>query len=569
MTLPAAELARATIKRLAELRLPPTPENYRQIYVELGGEAVPPPASTARPVCEPKAAPAANDAAAKTAPRLALADLLQQLLAEWERTQAGLTQMQKRIQIEQLARLRADEQAWGALQQMVSRWAALPNRRAEDSLVDDEPVVAADSGAQPWRSLWLATLEQGVLPLCQQPEQSERLRGLIAQAQGAELPPAALPGALRDVWIAMERQAGENAALLDALVALVRLILEHLAELVPQPWVGAQASAIGEQLQPPLKLQQVQAAQSGVRDLLMRHGVVRRSEAEAHATAKALIDLLVRKISDFSTEGDAYNARMHDRLQQLEASREWADIHRIVSEVLEDSRAMLASSDQLSAHLRQAQQQAEIAQRRIDSLEGELQQLSQQLLEDPLTGALNRRGLDAAFTREAARAQRHGRPLAAALLDLDHFKRVNDDYGHDAGDRVLRALVQLARRLVRPSDVVARLGGEEFMLLLPDTPGPQSGVVVQRLLDAFRSQTLVRDAQGRRVELTFSAGVGELCPKESFSQFYQRVDAALLRAKAAGRQRIEPAMPCGGGEAEPAAGGGASGDARPLLRWRR
>lgn len=565
MTLPAAELARATLKRLAELRLPPTPENYRQIYVELGGQADPPPRS-GPPAGALEPAPAANGS--DVVPKPALADLLLQLLAEWERVQAGLTQVQKRMQIEQFARMRPDEQAWGALQQMVSRWAALPNRRAEDASVEAAS-AATDAGAPSWRGLCLATLEQGVLPLCQQPEHNERLRGLIAQARTADSPPAALPGALRDVWIAMERQAGENAALRDALVALVRMILEHLAELMPQPWVGAQASAIGEQLQPPLDLQRVQAAQSGVRDLLLRQGVMRRSEAEAHATAKALIDLLLRKISDFSTAGDAYNIRMQDRLRQLEASREWADIHRIVSEVLEDSRAMLASSDQLSAQLRQARQQAEIAQRRIDSLEGELQQLSQQLIEDPLTGALNRRGLDAAFTREAARARRHGRPLAAALLDLDHFKRINDDYGHDAGDRVLRALVQLARRMVRPSDVIARLGGEEFMLLLPDTPGAQSGVVVQRLLDAFRGQTLLRDAQGRRVELTFSAGVGELCPKESFNQFYQRVDAALLRAKAAGRQRIEPAAPCGGAAGEPVAGGGASGDTRSLLRWRR
>jgi len=200
-------------------------------------------------------------------------------------------------------------------------------------------------------------------------------------------------------------------------------------------------------------------------------------------------------------------------------------------------------------HLAEAQRQAQAAQERIRSLEGELEQVSQQLQEDPLTGALNRRGLDAEFTRMQSRVVRQGQPLTLALLDLDHFKAVNDTHGHDTGDAVLKALVAQAKRLIRPSDRVARMGGEEFMLLLPDTPVQQSLVVVQRLLVAFSDQTLVQDSAGRRIPLSFSAGVAELCPDEDFPAIYQRVDAALLQAKQAGRKRVEFAVPCDGAKA--------------------
>ncbi|MGE0071855.1 MAG: diguanylate cyclase [Thiomonas sp.] len=518
-----AEQARATLKRLLELQLDPTPDNYRRVFDSLQS-------GSAERATSPLPKPADWSLA------------LRRLLDQWERSQAGLSQLQKRQQIEQLATLPSAQAVWESLQSLLDRWSALPARNGSQHAASAADVAPTDADA--WRHLLLTTLRHGVQPFCAQDASRRLLRALIATVDDAKAQPEAVRAQAREVWLAIDRERSADDAVRDGLVDLARLLLDHLGDLVPQPWVGVQAGAIRDQLQAPLQPQQVEQAQNAVRDLLMRHSVLRKSEDDAHNTAKALIDLLVRKLGDYAAEGGEYNARLEQRLARLQASTEWGEIRQLVQEVLDDSRSMQRRSGELGAHLAEAQRQAQAAQERIRALEGELEQASQQLQQDPLTGALNRRGLDAEFERMRSRAARQNLPLSVALLDLDHFKAVNDTYGHDVGDAVLKALVTLAKRLVRPSDRVARLGGEEFMLLLPDAPAQQALLVVQRLLAAFSEQTLVHDAAGRRVPLSFSAGVAQLCADEAFAAIYQRVDAALLRAKQAGRNRVEPARGC-------------------------
>ena len=511
-----SDQARATLKRLLELKLQPTPDNYRRVFDSLQQGAAPAQATAESPNWS------------RTLPRL---------IEQWERSQQGLSQLQKRQQIDRLGSLPTAEAFKTELEQMLDRWSALPARNgAQTASVGIEPREADDrrDGGE-WRALLQQTLKHGVRPFCGHDNSQQLLRDLMAAVDSATAQPADLGAQAREVWLAIDREHSTDDAVRNGLIELVKLLLGHLGDLVPQVWVGVQATAIREQLGQPLEPQSIEQAQNAIRDLLVRHSVLRKSEDDAHHTAKALIDLLVRKLGDYAAEGGEYNQRMETRLEQLQSSSEWNEIRELVQDVLDDSRSMQKRSGELGVHLAEAQRQAQAAQERIRSLEGELEQASQQLQEDPLTGALNRRGLDVEFGRMRQRVALHHAPLTLALLDLDHFKAVNDTHGHDTGDAVLKALVALARRLVRPSDRVARMGGEEFMLMLPDTPVQQSLVVVQRLLVAFSEQTLVQDAGGRRIPLSFSAGVGELCPNEDFASVYQRVDAALLQAKQAGR----------------------------------
>lgn len=162
--------------------------------------------------------------------------------------------------------------------------------------------------------------------------------------------------------------------------------------------------------------------------------------------------------------------------------------------------------------------------------------LADQASRDPLTGALNRRAFSQQADREIAHARRTGRPLAVMMVDLDHFKRINDLLGHATGDDILCRFVAVAGRVLRTEDVFARFGGEEFVALLPDTDGGQALAAAERLRAAF-----VEDCaplfQPPPFAFTASIGIAEMSPGEDFADALRRADSALYGAKEAGRNR--------------------------------
>lgn len=159
---------------------------------------------------------------------------------------------------------------------------------------------------------------------------------------------------------------------------------------------------------------------------------------------------------------------------------------------------------------------------------------------DPLTGALNRRALEAEAERELARGLRSGFPLSVLVLDIDHFKLLNDSRGHHAGDAVLCALVQLLRRESRAADLIARSGGEEFIVLLPDAGLEQSLEAAERLRRAVEETPV--DFEDGRLRYTVSIGAASRNAQLStWDALLRAADKALYRAKAFGRNRVMPA----------------------------
>jgi len=155
---------------------------------------------------------------------------------------------------------------------------------------------------------------------------------------------------------------------------------------------------------------------------------------------------------------------------------------------------------------------------------------------DPLTGLSNRRHFDAAAKLEIMRARRYGRPLSAVMMDIDHFKRVNDTFGHPVGDRVLVALSGLCLGLARKMDLKARLGGEEFCLLLPETSMESARVLAERLRADI--EALPFDAGGRAFRVTASLGIAGYAAGEELETLLVRADGALYAAKESGRNRV-------------------------------
>lgn len=175
------------------------------------------------------------------------------------------------------------------------------------------------------------------------------------------------------------------------------------------------------------------------------------------------------------------------------------------------------------------------AELRIAELEKALAEVRELAFIDPLTGALNRRGFEKACLREMSRSLRNGSQLALVLIDIDNFKQLNDTYGHVAGDGALVHLVGLLHKSMRPTDVLCRFGGEEFVMMLPDTSLDDAVAVVSRLLGEFSAQAI----PGTDRAMTFSAGIVVQERNESTERAIQRADAATYAAKRAGKNRIE------------------------------
>lgn len=191
---------------------------------------------------------------------------------------------------------------------------------------------------------------------------------------------------------------------------------------------------------------------------------------------------------------------------------------------------------------------------RLKLLQEELREANQRMLElsttDGLTGLRNRRSFDEAIELEVARAQRYGAPLSMLIADIDHFKRVNDTFGHAAGDEVLRGFAAVFREGIRQTDFAARYGGEEVVVLMPHTDEPGGLLVAERLRASFEAR--VHTHGDHRLRGTASFGVATLDvtrgPRDAHA-LLESADAALYSAKQSGRNRVqvfraaEPAIP--------------------------
>lgn len=155
---------------------------------------------------------------------------------------------------------------------------------------------------------------------------------------------------------------------------------------------------------------------------------------------------------------------------------------------------------------------------------------------DPLTGVFNRTAMDASITREIDLAKRHGNHLSLLAIDIDHFKKVNDTYGHSMGDCVIKAVAEASSAAVRSSDMVFRFGGEEFLVLLSSTDQEGAELLANRLRQRIEETVIICD--GQHISATVSIGVTAMNNDDSQNSLFTRADTALYQAKAAGRNCV-------------------------------
>ncbi|MBF0255955.1 MAG: GGDEF domain-containing protein [Gammaproteobacteria bacterium] len=194
-------------------------------------------------------------------------------------------------------------------------------------------------------------------------------------------------------------------------------------------------------------------------------------------------------------------------------------------------------SQQYDRQLRRLEKLARISDRYQNSLRELSEALKIAALQDPLTGLGNRRYLMERLREESERVVRKGSPYSLALIDVDHFKSFNDSYGHEVGDQVLCLIAQSLRAQVREYDFCGRWGGEEFLIILPETDLEEATPVAERVREAIKEIRLEQSQEA----ISLSASLGLSCFRlgESFSETINRADDALYRAKELGRDRLE------------------------------
>ncbi|MGC5701579.1 diguanylate cyclase [Pseudomonas sp. NFXW11] len=253
--------------------------------------------------------------------------------------------------------------------------------------------------------------------------------------------------------------------------------------------------------------------------------------------------------ADSSSAARAMDTQIREQVDGLQSSvQEAADLDDLKQVLESHLEGLLGTMDQ---HQKQRdEREQEVAARlqslaeRVSSMEQEaqgyrehLEEQRQKALVDPLTGLPNRAAWAERLEHEVGQWQQHGNSLLLAMLDLDHFKRINDNYGHLAGDKVLKIIANVLRKRLRGSDFIARFGGEEFVLLLPNTPWPTGMRIVEALRAAIEACPF--HFKGEPVTITVSVGLSAFKAGDRSELVIKRADQALYRAKDAGRNRVE------------------------------
>ncbi|EJK98369.1 GGDEF domain-containing protein [Pseudomonas chlororaphis] len=253
--------------------------------------------------------------------------------------------------------------------------------------------------------------------------------------------------------------------------------------------------------------------------------------------------------ADSSSAAREMDTQIREQVDGLQSSvQEAADLDDLKQVLESHLEGLLGTMDH---HQKQRdEREKEVAARlqslaeRVSSMEQEaqgyrehLEEQRQKALIDPLTGLPNRAAWSERLEHEVAQWQQHGNTLLLAMLDLDHFKRINDNYGHLAGDKVLKIIAGVLRKRLRGNDFIARFGGEEFVLLIPDTTWPVGARLAETLRAAIEACPF--HFKGERVTITMSIGMSAFKPGERSDLVLKRADQALYRAKEAGRNRVE------------------------------
>ncbi len=575
------DIARQALKQLALRKIPPTPDNFRRVYDEISGarsedasmalakalEKVLQDAGRQRPKFLATAKQISTlseqqDWAGVEAQLRGLfpatgvsaswSNVVRNLVRQLEASHKGLTPSKKKEGLERvLVNFESDpDQLAQKIQALVASWGSGVQASANEtgpSAASESPVaVEAGEGAEAgplammWRDLLIRTLELGLMSqLKYLPEVSRQAQALLDQAIACktEGDVVKLGEALKSFWFTLEMSSDAQYKVHEELMHLLRLLVDNMGELVADDkWLSGQTAIIRDIISKPLDLAVLYDAESSLKELVFKQGQLKHGLSEAKGTLKQMAATFIRRLAEITESTGDYHQKIEGYQQLLGSTEDIAEINVILDNLMTDTRAMQLDALRSHEELKETQQKVADAEQRIQELTAELDHISEMAHEDYLTGALNRRGMDEALEREFSRSDRMGTSLCIAMMDIDHFKKLNDTLGHDTGDVALAHLAKVTKGTLRPTDVLARFGGEEFVIILPETEREEAVQVMTRVQRELTRQFFLHNNE--RVLITFSAGVAQRSAAEPSDAVMKRADVALYQAKQTGRNRV-------------------------------
>ena len=545
------QLAKAALRRLVLEKLEPTPENYARAYHQEAGTPVPGAAGPAVPVV---------DKEESAAQAVALASLIERIVRGVQRGGRQWTVARKKDSLQRvLSSSRSDVQR---MQQRLTQLLAGWESDTVDGAVD--PEALAVEVEQPWgeptQPAPLA-METSTAPSNETaPIWQELLKSLGGTLQQAMPPAPAANAELADEIAELTKRIRERGPtvgqsdeleqlckrasrvlahrhhLIDQLGGLCEQLTASLTDLAEdESWAKGQCEAMQNEIAYGLTARSVRSVGELLDNTRARQKQLRIERAKARDSLKTLINQMLSELGELGSQ----TGRFHDNLGRYAGVIEKADslesLAGVVREMVEESRTVQSLVKVAQGKLQYEQGRATDLSERVVELETELLRLSEEVSTDQLTQIANRRGLIQAFEAERGRLEREGTQLSIGLLDVDNFKKLNDELGHGAGDVALKSLAEVVSKALRPMDLVARYGGEEFVVLLPNTPVAEGEQILTRLQRSLTGGLFMHEQ--KQVFVTFSAGVTAYRPSERIEVALERADEALYEAKRTGKNR--------------------------------
>jgi len=233
------------------------------------------------------------------------------------------------------------------------------------------------------------------------------------------------------------------------------------------------------------------------------------------------------------TEGDIsqFDGSLNERKKELGASADSSSLASIVTELLSNTSSMQVAMSQMK-------QQLDSTKQEITGLQDRLEVVSIEAITDPLTGLMNRKGFMTAVEKAVAEFGHPDSPLSLLILDIDHFKKINDSYGHSVGDKVIQVVANTITKYTRGNDTACRYGGEEYAVLLPDTDQQDALIVAEKIRRMIETIKLKKAGSGEKLSrMTISVGIAGFVSGLNINDFIDKADAALYQSKNSGRNQ--------------------------------